>query len=148
MDQQVEIWKMFRQTQEKYVYFILSLSVAAVAFAVASTDKTAFRWSHLLLGLAVASWLLAIYFGIRWNKWNISTLFVNHELLRVQSGMHLTDMQIPPGHEDAAIEGIKEAMKGNADDLKKSFNRQSLAFYAGIFFFIAWHLWEMYSLSN
>jgi hypothetical protein len=143
MDQQVEVWKMFRQTQEKYVYFILSLSIAAVAFAVATTDRTAFKWSHVLLGLAVGSWLIAIYFGIRWNKWNISTLFANHELLRVQSGKHLTDMQIPPGYEAAAIEGIRKAMNTNADDLKNSFDRQGLAFYTGIFFFITWHLWEM-----
>ena len=36
----------------------------------------------------------------------------------------------------------------NADDLKKSFDRQGLAFYAGIIFFIAWHLWEMSLATN
>lgn len=148
MDQQVEVWKMFRQTQEKYVYFILSLSVAAIAFAVASTDQTAFRWSHILLGLAVASWLIAVYFGIRWSQWNISTLFANHELLRVQSGKHLTDIKIPPGYQEAAIEGIKKAMSSNAQDLERSFNRQGIAFYTGISFFIAWHIWEMIIASN
>lgn len=57
-------------------------------------------------------------------------------------------MQIPPGYEGAAIEGIRKAMRSNVEDLKKSFNKQGITFYVGIFFFIAWHLCEMYSATN
>jgi hypothetical protein len=142
MEQQMEVWKLFRTQQEKYVYYLLSLAVAAIAFAVAQTKDDELVWTHFILLIPVILWLVSIHNGLKWIKWNLSTLYANFDLLRVRSG-HFKEQLPTIFHEQAAAEGINQAIDSNSNVIRKSYSIQNNTFYWGIAFFIFWHLMEM-----
>ena len=142
MSDQTEIWKLFRTQQEKYVYYLLSLSVAALGFAVSQTQRDKLSWTQLILLTATILWLMSIFFGLRWIKWNLSALNANFEMLRVKSG-HYRDILPTITHTQAAGDGINSAIDSNSKVIRKSFGLQGNCFYWGVGVFIVWHLSEM-----
>ena len=142
MSEQTEVWKLFRTQQEKYVYYLLSLSVAAIGFAVTQTNSDELKLTHIILLFAAILWLISIYNGLKWVKWSLSTLNANFEMLRVKSG-YFVEILPTPSHTQAAVGGIKQAIDSNSKVIRKSFNIQSNTFYWGVGIFILWHLVEM-----
>jgi hypothetical protein len=46
MEQQIELFRAFRQQQEKYVYYIIALCVTAIGFSVYKTNGLALKYTQ------------------------------------------------------------------------------------------------------
>ena len=143
MEEQNEITRQFRQQQEKYIYYIIALSVTAIGFSIVKTSGEYLKWTQIPLGLAMLSWSLSIYCGLTFLKYVISNLYANKEYLDIKNGQN-SEVGNHPELKKAAVSGITQAMKSNSDKAKKFAKWQNRLFYGGIIFFLLWHVLEMY----
>jgi hypothetical protein len=141
-ENQKEIQRQFRQQQEKYVYYVLALSVSAIAFAIYKTSGLPLKWSQVPLALSVISWGISIFCGLRFIKYVISTLYANNTYFDILAGRH-PDLGNDPEKISAGVKGITQAMESNGEKAQKYFSWQGRLFYFGIILFIIWHVLEM-----
>lgn len=142
-----EIQRQFRQQQEKYVYYILALTVSAIGFAIYKTSGLPLKFSQIPLGLSVLSWGISIFCGLRFIEYLISSLYANNAYFDILAGRH-PDLGNIPWKKEAGAEGVKQAMESNGTTAGKYFDWQGRLFYGGIVLFILWHILEMYLLSK
>jgi hypothetical protein len=140
---QRDLYKILRDAQEKYTYFLLTAAGAGIAFAANQTQGMSLAWSQAPLGLAVVTWGLSFYFGCRHVEWVNSAIYANTELLKVEAGQH-PEAGTHPEMIAAASAGIRAAIKGNSDTANKLAHWQFRALVAGGVLYVAWHVLGMY----
>ncbi len=146
-ENQKEIQKQFRQQQEKYVYYILALTVSAIGFGIYKTTGLPLKWSQIPLALSVICWSISIFFGLNFIKYVIDSLYMNNEYFEISAGRH-PDYGNTKWQIEANIEGLKLAMKSKEKTTEKYFDWQGKLFYVGVVLFILWHILDMYLLSK
>lgn len=142
-EQQMEVYRQMRTSQDKYSYFLLAAVGAAIGFALNQTNGKSLSLSQVPLGLGVFLWSLSFYFGCKHLAYVSSTLFGNSELLLVQSGQHPKAGKNPQLVQ-AASEGIRDAIESNSDMASCFARWQFRSFVLGGMSYIAWHVWEMW----
>lgn len=146
-ENQKEVQRQFRQQQEKYVYYIIAISVSAIGFAIYKTSGQPLKLSQIPLGLSIISWGLSIFCGLRFIKYIISTLYANNAYFDVLAGRH-PKLGNHPEKIAAGVEGIKKAIEMNSETASNYSKWQERFFYSGIIFFITWHVIEMYLINK
>ena len=145
-EQQIEVYKQHRASQEKYVYFLLAAVGAAIALAVTQTQGSRLSYSQIPLAFAVALWALSFFFGCKHLGYVESTLFANAELLKVQAGQHPRT----GGNSEfieVASEGIREAIDSNSKWAARFARWQFSSLVAGATAYLGWHVLEMWLRS-
>jgi hypothetical protein len=142
-EQQNEVYRQFRNAQDKYTYLLLAVTGAAVALALRETENAALAPSQIPLGSAVLCWGLSFFFGCRHLVWMASSLYSNFVLLTVEAGQH----PMTGTHPEMMEIGIEESRK----IIEKQSSRASLYAYlqftlliTGAVLYIGWHVWEMW----
>lgn len=143
MEEQNENLKQFRQQQEKYIYYLIALSVTAIGFSVLKTNEESLKWTQMPLGIAVLSWAISTYCGLTFLKYVISNLYANNAYFDIIKGTY-PDVGNHPELKKAAESGIIHAMNTNSIKAEKFAKWQGRLFYCGIIFFLIWHVIEMY----
>lgn len=146
-EEQREIQNQFRQQQEKFVYYLIALSVTSIGFSVYKTIGQPLKLIQIPLGFSVISWGLSIFCGFNFLKFIISTLYSNNEYFNIIQGKNEevgNNLQLI----QAASKGVYTAMKSNSSKASCFFNWQQYLFYFGIISFITWHLMEMYMITK
>jgi hypothetical protein len=146
VEEQREIQKQFRQQQEKYVYYMIALSVTATGFSVYKTTGLQLKWTQIPLGLAILCWGLSIFCGLRFLKYVISTLYANNVYFDIIQGRY-ADIGTHPQKIEAAKSGVKQAMETNSNRASAYSKWQERLFYCGIVLFLVWHITEMYQVT-
>jgi len=139
-----ELFKVHREEQKKYTYFLLATSGAAIGFAVNQTQSSALTWSQIPLGFAVLCWGLSFFFGCRHVQYVVSNLFANLALFKVQRGEHPNLESNSLEERKIASQGIREAMESNSNEANRYFKKQFRFLIIGAVLFIVWHILEMF----
>jgi len=142
LEEQKEIQSQFRNQQEKYVYYIIALSIAAIGFCVYKTSGQEIKMSQIPLGLSVISWGLSVFCGLRFLKYSISILFANNTYFEIIKGNY-PEIGKNPSLIDAGKSGVKSAINTNSMRATWYFKCQEWLFYLAIILFIVWHILEM-----
>lgn len=140
---QFNIQQEFREKQEKYVYYLIAISVSAIGFSVYNTQKHELNTSLIPLAFAVTSWSVSIFFGLKFLKYVISILYANSGYFDIIEGRH-PDLGNNPELIKAGLKGYKEALEINCKRMGRYFAWQGYLFYLGIVMFLIWHIFEMY----
>lgn len=140
---QFNIQQEFREKQEKYVYYLIALSVSAIGFSIYRTENQSLSYSKIPLALAVISWGISIFCGLKFLKYVISNLYANNGYYEIIKGRH-PDLGNDAALIECGVKGVIEAMGTNGKEMKKYFKFQGYLFYSGIILFIVWHIIEMY----
>lgn len=141
-----EVYRNLQSSQDKYIYFILASTVAAIGFSITQTQNLALSYTHIPLGLSLICWGLSFWFGCRNREYYNSTLYANAELLKVQKGQH-PKAGHHPEYIKAASEGIMDAINDNSEKVIKLGHLQMNMFIVGVLFFVCWRVIEMYMLQ-
>jgi hypothetical protein len=143
MEEQKEVQRQFREQQQKFNYYILALSVTAIGFSIYNTTGKQLHWTQIPLALSIMSWGLSIFFGFRFLKYVLNTLFANNQYFEIIKG---NDPKVGnhPEMKNIAIDAIKTVMSNNSVKAKSFSRWQERLFYIGILLFIVWHVTEMY----
>ena len=142
LEREMEVYRQFTTTQEKYDYFLMSVAGAAIAFAIHRTSGMSLNWSMVLLGIAVILWATSFLAGCRRRNYIGSNLFANFDLLRVQGG----EDKVTGTNQiaiEAASQGILDAMEYNSNRALFWANIQLYSLIIGALFFVAWHVVSM-----
>jgi hypothetical protein len=142
-EQQIEVFRQLRTSQDKYVCFLLAAAGAAIALAVNQTQGAQLAWSQLTLAAGVLLWAMSFFFGCRHLAYVCSTLYANAELLRVESGIHPGVGQHPQLM-SAAREGIRQAIESNSKRASRFARWQFACLILGAIGYLAWHVLEMW----
>ncbi|WP_375324528.1 hypothetical protein [Flagellimonas sp. GZD32] len=146
MEVQKEIQRQFRQQQEKFVYYMIALSVTAIGFSIYKTTGLQLKWSQIPLGLAILFWGVSVFCGLRFLKYVISTLYANNAYFDIMQGRD-TEIGTHPKKIEAATKGVKQAMESNSNRASAYSKWQERLFYLGIILFLLWHIIEMYQAT-
>lgn len=141
-----EVYRNLQSSQDKYIYFILASTVAAIGFSITQTQNLALSYTHIPLGLSLICWGLSFWFGCRNREYYNSTLYANAELLKVQKGQH-PKAGHHPEYIKTASEGIMDAINDNSEKVIKLGHLQMNMFIVGVLFFVCWRVIEMYMLQ-
>ena len=85
-DQETELYKLHRASQDKYAYFLLAAAGTAIGFALAQTKAALLSWNHVPLAAAAALWACSFYMGCVRLHWVDASLFNNAALLKMERG--------------------------------------------------------------
>lgn len=140
MSPQNEIQNQYRAQQEKYLYYIIALSVAAIGFSIHITLGQKLMYSHILLGLSIICWAASCHFGINSILYAINHLGQNDLLFSASQGVFGSD----PSTKMKARDIITARMDDLASKIHESGKWQLRLFYFGGIIFIIWHVLEMY----
>lgn len=138
----LEAYRQFRTHQDKYIYFLLAATGAAIALAINRTQNVAFTRSLIPWGVAVLLWGASFACGCRYLANLGSGLWSNYELIRVERGEHLEAQT--PDIIRAASEGIRDALMERSKKTVRLGWWQFTLFIAGAVSFIIWHVIQIY----
>jgi hypothetical protein len=137
-----ELYRVHRETQNKYVYFLLAAVGAALGFALAQTKDQSLGFSHIILFIALLSWGLSFYFGCKQLQKIMGAMYENMELLEVNKGEHPL-----VGNNPNAIAHMRKFIKNRLEKASEEAslygNKQFEYFIVGSFIYILWHVFEM-----
>lgn len=75
MDLQKELLKVHTQQQERLVYYIIALCVTSIGFSIYQTTGHSLKWIQIPLALALLSWGLSIYCGLRFLNYLLEIIY-------------------------------------------------------------------------
>lgn len=139
----LELQRQVGVASEKYTYFLLTASGAAIAYAV---EKSAgLRLSPWLwpLGGAVASWSLSFLFGCLTLSSVVGALRKNYELLQVDSDMHLRQPVLDESR-TTLVDTLNREYIAFAARARVYAMLQFLMFIVGILAFVGWRVADLY----
>jgi hypothetical protein len=82
----LEIYRQFRSSQDKYVYFMLVAASSAIAFALTRAENRSLSLTLIPWGIALLVWGLSFFFGCMHLLYMSSNLSKNAFLIQVQQG--------------------------------------------------------------
>lgn len=142
-EQGLEIYRQLRLSQDKYTYFLLAASGAAVALAINQTREASLSVSQVPLALAVLAWAASFYSGCRHLNWTAAILGKNFELLRVEEGTHPMAGN-EPEHMQLASGVLRTILENDLNTASRLAQWQFASFILGAAFYISWHIGEMW----
>jgi hypothetical protein len=140
---QQQIIKEHKERQEKFVYYLIALAVSCLGFAVYNTLDAKLKLIQIPLGLAVLSWGISVFCGIKFLKVALALLYDNSRYFDVKNGQD-SEIGNEPASISYALSIMKPILEKKAKGTSVYFDWQIRLFYAGIMFFIVWRVLEMY----
>jgi hypothetical protein len=142
-EEQKEIFRVLRESQSKYTYFLLAAAGASIGFSLTQTHGVVLSWSQVPLGIAVLCWGVSFFCGCRNLEYVSSTLYANSEMLDIEAGRH-REVGSHPQMVQAASEGIRQAIESNINSASALGKRQFRFLILGAFLYVSWHVFEMW----
>jgi hypothetical protein len=139
----LEVYRQFRTSQEKYIYFLLAADASAIAYALNRAEGRLLTVFLVPWGLSLLFWGASFFFGCMHILYLTSNLYANINLIEVQKGEH-PDAGQNPQLINAATKGIQSAMEYN-DDKATLFGKLNFSlFLSGVVTYIIWQVLVMY----
>jgi len=125
-----------KDQQVKYVYYILALSVSAIAYSISRTVEHQFNGLLIVWSLSLVCWSLSAFKGLSFLRIHIKSIDydIGQLLSKRENNTHnpsLIDLQEQSRSEKFVL-----------------YNQQSALFFLGIVLFIVWHIIELYVASK
>src|SRR6478735_3378267 len=119
-----ELRQEHRQQQQKYIYYIIALSVAAIAFSVNQTMVQSLRMEQIPLGFAVLCWGASIYLGLNYLQNYLIVLSKNSAYFNT-----LIELEADGKRVKNSKEILIAALEPIIDKNSKIFDMQNFTFY-------------------
>jgi hypothetical protein len=145
-DDLAELHRAHTAAQDKYTYFLLAASGAAIAFAVQKTEGSSISWWLLPVAGATLSWAGSFYCGCKNLSWVGAAISANYALLQLRAGSH---PEQPPHRQllEAATTGTLSAVTSNIEKAQFYALWQFRLIVLGAVLFIAWRVLEMWRIT-
>lgn len=129
--------EMYIQKQEKYIYYILALNVAAIGFSITQIIDLKATCSLIPVGLAMILWSMSFFLGIQFILKSLSTIFENINTLDFDNPNHPKFLN----REDSTLIVnlvLEKISEESSEKAGKYFKNQLFCFYAGSISMIVW----------
>jgi len=126
-----EIWKTGRAVQEKYDYYLMALTVAAIGFTVQKTGGLQWTFPAFLPVAALLCWAVSLGGGFRRQE---------HVATAIRCLLIIITPPVQP-------EEVSAAEKKSDKAYNKGVFWRKIQFYfflSGTVLFMVWHVWNMF----
>lgn len=130
-----------RQQVQKFVYYVLALSVACLAFSVNLSKDVKIEWSQIPLGIAAVCWSLSALIGLKSLTLMTQILEIEHVMYEGRKGIN--DDGKDYSEQWKFLGEMNEDRKGKVERFESGQKGQFYLFIIGIALFITWHVLEM-----
>lgn len=142
MELREEYIKEFREQQQRYVYYLLAISIASIGFCVNLTMDRSLVAIDIVLGSSILCWLVSSLYGINAVKTLVIALANNVSVIDISSGKH----ELTGTHPEKIVVGLQtmdEVAKTMSNRSLKYMNIQRRGLYWGIVLFVVWRVLDM-----
>ncbi|PSD28881.1 hypothetical protein C7E18_00255 [Stenotrophomonas maltophilia] len=137
----MELRKQHNDMYDKFAYFLLAVTGAAIGFGIQKLDGLAMSVVSLVCVAAVGAWVLSFYLGIKRIQNTMVTLQINADVaiyLREGSERQMSQEQITQA-ERAAMQALDSSNRRNALLMKL----QLRLLIGGVLLFVVWRVLQM-----
>jgi hypothetical protein len=140
-----EYVKQIRDVQIKYIYYVIALNVAGIAFSVNQVKDEVLNSFHYILGGAVFLWSIGIFFGFQFLFKFQQVLLMSYNWLEAFD----TVIKMNPFANTAEI--LNTTVKTKVDETSgaiqikanRNYKWSLYSFYLGCMVFVAWQILQM-----
>src|SRR5690606_12537380 len=133
-----ETIKQYREKQEKYIYYLIALDVSSIAFSIYTTKDSSLNIIQIPLAIAVFFWGLSIFYGLRFIRVSLSSLFTEYLYMETKEDNRFTALNTE--YKKNLIDAFRNR---NDKDNKLGIRFEkimSYSFYIGILLYITFHI--------
>lgn len=138
-----ELFRIHREVQNRYTYFLLTAAAAALGFSLTQTQGLPLLKSQMLLLFAALSWGLSFFCGCKQLRHVTGGLYDNGQLLKVESGRHPLSKN-DPQLKQMGSNFFREKFEKTSDLVARYSIWQFRLFILGSVLYMCWHVWEMW----
>lgn len=137
-DMRFEMMKVLKGRQDKFIYYIAGLNVAAIGFTLSKTyDFVPSQGRDVFIGLALLSWFLSIIFSFGWIITQFNTMERNLEINDLSKG-YFDKANISDEQKKSLLASNKQRLNEDAVRSSKRLKGTVMLFLTGIVMFIIW----------
>ncbi len=141
MKEQNTLYEHSINQQQKFIYYVIALSVAGIGFAIHQTTNQTLDWNHLLWGTSVLFWGFSIHYGFQRLMLEHSIIKSNAIYLDAKEGI-FDGKQMDIGLDK--IELMETDIRKMISKTGELYSRLVMFFYLGSIVFILWHIFRMF----
>lgn len=146
-DMRFEMMKVLKGRQDKFIYYIAGLNVAAIGFTLSKTyDFVPSQGRDVLLGVALLSWFLSTMYSFGWIITQFNTMERNLEIRDFSKG-YFDKANISDEQKKSLIETNKQRLKEDGERSSKRMKGTVMLFLLGIVAFTFWRAMVMFQSS-
>ncbi len=138
----LELQKLHFESHNKYVYFLLGATGAALGYALQKLDGLAMTWWVAPGIFATLCWLASFYAGCKRITWAHRAIQANYDYLQLQRGVH-SYQPATSAETQHAIERRQNDALGNIKNSSFYLKLQFWLLATGLIAFVGWRLLEM-----
>lgn len=144
---EVELIKMYKAAQEKYIYFLMAAAGSGIGFAIVQTKVEKLAYHHALWGLSVVLWALSFLCGLQFIEHLNSTTFQNANYLGLKRD--LSDCPIEQRTSLAAdVHAVYQSTMDRHQQSMEFFGKwQMYLLLSGALCYVVWHIYKMYLVA-
>ena len=139
-ERELELSKQYVAGTEKLRYFLLTSAGASIGYAITLSESLPFSWPDILVMMAIVSWAISFWGGVRTLSWTNEFLSANQHYLKILE-------EIP----HSRTELLRIATETSFDPLNRAINRnatlQLRALVMGATFLVFWRIAKAYDWS-
>ena len=144
---ELELAKLFKTSQEKYIYFMLAAAASAIGFAMTQSKVEPLNFTHIPLGLSIALWAVSFVAGLRFLQYSGNVTFQNQNYLAFKR-----ELRRYQGKDAAELISLfKSELNDNLDKQNKKMKLygflQNQSLLLGALAYIIWHGARMWALN-
>ncbi|MFQ2043621.1 hypothetical protein [Aeromonas veronii] len=143
-ENEVELIKMYKAAQEKYIYFLMAAAGSGIGFAIVQTKVEKLAYHHALWGLSVVLWALSFLCGLQFIEHLNSTTFQNANYLGLKRD--LSNCTIEQRKSLAAdVHAVYQSTMDRHQQSMEFFGKwQMYLLLSGALCYVVWHIYKMY----
>jgi len=143
-DRMMELVRHLNDQQSRFVYFLMAIAGACVAFSINQTKNMSPDWSMIVLALAIIAWSGSVFCGIKNREHTMSSIIINVERMKIQ-GIAVANSKQPTTKDILASNGLSELMEKFSKTASTYWDWQLYLLISGVALYVAWHVIEMFA---
>ena len=138
-EMKTELTKAFRDRQDKFVYYVMGLNVAAIGFTISKTFEIKIEIDHIYVLVALLSWLTSILYGFYWINTQFNAMIQNILVFDTEEG-HIDGKPISKENIEYTKDLLYQDIQKKSEKAKMAYAIMLYLFILGIVLFIFWRI--------
>lgn len=141
---EVELIKIYKAAQEKYIYFLMAVAGSGIGFAIVQTKVEKLAYHHSLWGTSILLWALSFLCGLQFVEHLISSTFQNANYLGFKRELAQCPVEQRKSLEVDGSKAYKTTMNRHQQSMEFFGKWQMYLLLLGVLFYVVWHVYRMY----
>jgi hypothetical protein len=145
-----DLVKTLRDSDIKYIYYVIALNIAGVAFSINQTKDAVYNEYHILLVVAVAFWAMGVFLGFQFLfrfkdslQYTINGSQIANDILKAKTDILNKEEVSQMAFNDFDTKSVNVQIKA-----RRLYRGSLIVFYLGSLVFVTWHITNMILINK